>query len=128
VNSVVVALYKSPSDAVVARYVFDIALLTGGSISAVSLGSLEAQFRAHLLRLRNIPAYDDSPINVDDEEELRFGFVLYTKGVEPGQKWVPASDREAHIIEDGTTIPLKDADASSDTALIASRIEVPVKL
>jgi hypothetical protein len=120
VNSVVVALHNAEHGAVVARYVFDIAILTDGAVSPVSLGGLEAQFRAHLLRLCAVQTYSET------EVELGFGFVLHTKGVQPGLQWMPASDREAHVIEKAATVPLKDADSRSDTAFIASRIETPI--
>jgi hypothetical protein len=120
VNTVVVALHRDGSEkAVVAKYMFDLAILTEGSVSPVSLSRLEAQFRAHILRLTAVQA--DS----DGEEDLCFGFVLHTKGVEPFPHWMPASERESYVLRDGVTIPLKDADEKSDTAFLASRVEMP---
>jgi hypothetical protein len=123
VNSVVVALHRTAGEVVVARYVFDVAVLTSApeGVSSVALGALEAQFRAHLLRLCAVVQAGETVRG--PEGELGFGLVLHTKGVRPGVAWMPASDREARVLDNAAAVPLKDADAGSTTAVIASRLE-----
>jgi hypothetical protein len=123
VNSVVVALHRTAGEVVVARYVFDVAVLTCApeGVTAVALGALEAQFRAHLLRLCAV--VEAGELTRSPDGELGFGLVLHTKGVRPGLEWMPASEREARVLDGAAAVPLKDADASSTTAVIASRLE-----
>lgn len=120
-----ISVYGSTTNTIVARYVFDIAVITTDTVSAVSLGALETQFRAHLLRICTLHT-NQAVSNKNNEEELAFGFVLYTKGVRPGQNWIPATTEiEARTSKHLGAVPLKDADKQSDTAILASRIEIP---
>lgn len=97
------------------------------ALSPTALRELDAQFRSHLLRLCAVPKAEGIPSTERlDNPDLAFDIVLYTKGVQPGQDWMEASDGESRAIHGGSAaVPLKDADGSSCTVQIASRIEVP---
>lgn len=123
-NSVVIAIRSVKQEVVLARYVFDVAVVFEDPITIASLGAMEAQFRAHLLCLCSAGVTDRGSGGPEAEnEDLAFDLVLYTKGVHPGLDWIPASDREARVIENAASTPLKDADANTNTVLIASRVE-----
>lgn len=88
------------------------------NVSANKLTELEAQLRAHLLRL-----LVTRPHRLDSNGALTFDIVFKTSGVALNENWIPASGAERRAIADARAEPIKDADPSTGSVGLSSRVE-----
>lgn len=127
VESITIALFYVGSQKMIAKYVYEIVQIQTEIVDATRLGCLETQLRAHLCRLLSGLQHNHNVlIKEKTKDEVTFDFILRTTGVRTAQIWMPADGMERREMrnEKRIAIPLKDADHTSDTIRICSRIEL----
>lgn len=125
-----IAVYESQSQKSIARYVFETSVMARNEedVSATSLGCVDNAFRAHLCRVlsnRGAAGRREGEGAERDGGELSFDYVIGTNGVRTDDAWMPADGavERRDPGEHALSTPLKDADLSSNTLRVASRLE-----